>query len=137
MMAAATTCPEPARLAGLLAGTLSEHDRRDLTGHLDGCASCQASLEQLAVGDTGLALAVRAAAAEAPPPSRSKYWHAIQELQGEAPTVVRSGRVAARLNSVLLEFLEPSETPGNLGRLAHFEVEQLLGRGGMGMVLRA
>jgi serine/threonine protein kinase len=137
MMAAATTCPEPARLARLLAGTLPEGDRRDLTGHLDGCASCQASLEQLAVGDTGLAVAVRAAAAEPLPPSRSKYWHALKELEGEATTVGRSGRVASRMVSVLLEVLEPSETPGNLGRLAHFEIEQLLGRGGMGTVLRA
>src|SRR4029450_7865090 len=33
--------------------------------------------------------------------------------------------------------LAPSQKPGSLGRLAHYEVMQVIGRGGMGVVLRA
>jgi hypothetical protein len=36
-----------------------------------------------------------------------------------------------------LEFLTPSEKPGSLGRLRHYEVQEVIGRGGMGVVLRA
>jgi serine/threonine protein kinase len=36
-----------------------------------------------------------------------------------------------------LSFLSPSSEPGSLGRLDHYEVLELVGRGGMGMVLRA
>jgi hypothetical protein len=36
-----------------------------------------------------------------------------------------------------LSFLTPSPEPGSLGRLDHYEVIELVGRGGMGMVLRA
>ena len=36
-----------------------------------------------------------------------------------------------------LEFLLPSDYPGSLGRLAHYEILQVVGRGGMGLVLRA
>ncbi|HJT77127.1 MAG TPA: serine/threonine-protein kinase, partial [Gemmataceae bacterium] len=36
-----------------------------------------------------------------------------------------------------LDFLEPSDTPGSLGRLGHYEVQEVVGRGGMGVVLRA
>jgi serine/threonine protein kinase len=36
-----------------------------------------------------------------------------------------------------LDFLEPSDDPGSLGRLGHYEVQEVVGRGGMGVVLRA
>jgi hypothetical protein len=36
-----------------------------------------------------------------------------------------------------LDFLTPSEKPGSLGRLGHYEVQEVIGRGGMGVVLRA
>src|SRR5262249_35709126 len=36
----------------------------------------------------------------------------------------------------LLSFLTPSELPGSLGRLAHYEIEEVVGSGGMGVVLK-
>jgi WD40 repeat protein len=36
-----------------------------------------------------------------------------------------------------LDFLEPSARAGSLGRLGHYEVLEVVGRGGMGLVLRA
>jgi serine/threonine protein kinase len=36
-----------------------------------------------------------------------------------------------------LSFLEPSETPESLGRLLHYDVREVIGRGGFGIVLKA
>src|SRR5262249_3263669 len=35
-----------------------------------------------------------------------------------------------------LDFLDPSQKPGSLGRLDHFEVLSVVGKGGMGVVLK-
>src|SRR5262249_18442099 len=40
-------------------------------------------------------------------------------------------------DDVPLDFLAPSPTPDALGRLGHYEVREVVGRGGMGIVLRA
>src|SRR5262245_3109529 len=40
-------------------------------------------------------------------------------------------------SDVPLDFLEPSDKPGSIGRLGHYEVQEVVGRGGMGVVLRA
>jgi serine/threonine protein kinase len=36
-----------------------------------------------------------------------------------------------------LDFLEPSDKPGSIGRLGHYEVREVVGCGGMGVVLKA
>src|SRR5688572_3221126 len=37
----------------------------------------------------------------------------------------------------VLEFLAPADKPGSLGRLGHYDIQEIIGRGGMGIVLRA
>jgi hypothetical protein len=62
----------------------------------------------------------------------------IEELAGQAfnrPT--QAGPAGDDGVNVSLDFLTHSEKPDSLGRLGHYEVQEVIGRGGMGVVLRA
>ena len=54
------------------------------------------------------------------------------EPQG-APTGIDSGPSDGAES---LSFLEPSDKPGHLGRLGHYEIWQVIGKGGFGIVLK-
>src|SRR5262245_33453233 len=41
-------------------------------------------------------------------------------------------QIAAGVATAGLDFLRPSSAPGSLGRLAHYEVREVLGKGGSG-----
>jgi hypothetical protein len=68
---------------------------------------------------------------------------------GEATESVTPGPVPARPDETqaeeaggdgtgpVLDFLAPSQKPGSLGRLDHYEVLEVVGQGGFGMVLKA
>ncbi|WP_165072760.1 serine/threonine-protein kinase [Paludisphaera rhizosphaerae] len=106
-----TPC-DPARLWALDWDDLPAGELAVLERHLDSCARCRDELDRLVRTDACLA-GVRHEAER-------------DEDEEEAAVVPES-----------LDFLAPSDWPDSLGRLGTYEVRGVLGRGGMGVVLKA
>lgn len=123
-------CPDPRFFQELLHGTLSAEQQAELTRHLDACAACREKLDRLAAGDDAWLAAARDLGEQAPPePALEQVMRAIKHDAGPTETQTPAADC--------LDFLDPSEKPGHLGRLAHYEILQIIGQGGMGIVLKA
>src|SRR5262249_15424015 len=128
-----TPCPATALLQGLIEDSLPKKDEAALTAHLDSCSCCQEALERVATDGTALVDNVRAGAQDQPTPN-SAYWPALNVLEQEATRVTPRPAPTPR-PEVALDFLAPSDNAQHLGRLSHFDVVRVVGRGGMGVVL--
>lgn len=134
-MATPTNCPDPARLRDLLDGSLPEAQQAELTAHLETCESCQQAVEGLVAGrDSWVGAARQLGAGSAPldPVLKSAMEHA-REAQ---PHVATEAEADPHVE-LPRDFLSPADEPGHLGKLAHYEVFDVVGRGAMGIVLRA
>jgi WD40 repeat protein len=140
-MSATTSCPDSAQLLRLLDGELPQAEQAALTRHLDGCARCQRAVEELASGGRSWSETATHLSAEQPGGEyEPALCRAVKELAGGGPDPTRADPTTADApvaGDDGLSFLAPSDKPGRLGRLDHYEVLEVVGRGGMGVVLRA
>ncbi|MBQ18755.1 MAG: hypothetical protein CMJ65_16720 [Planctomycetaceae bacterium] len=114
------TCPPDDQLALLLSGRMDSGTEATLQQHLDNCADCQQRLEQLA----------------APASFREDV---ARQLPASAAADGGQHTVADRYGPVDptdLWFLDPPTAPGEIGRLGPYGILEVIGAGGMGVVLR-
>ncbi len=127
-------CPCTADLDGLLRGELPDDRQAELADHVGDCPGCQGKMDSLAAGgDPALSDVVRHID-QAKPPSDSAYWRALNQAEA-ALTAAYPSDGETPSGELKLDFLQPSDRPGRLGRISIFDVHRVVGRGGMGVVL--
>jgi serine/threonine protein kinase len=142
-----TACPAPAELAKLLESSRAGDAAHDeLTVHLETCGRCQTQLEQLAAGALtwdDVARRLKAGCSGGSPAQASAPLSAPRELAEaiaalKTQTFDSAGPQLADLSPDLpAGFLQPAREPGHFGQLGEFDVIEEVGRGAMGVVLRA
>ncbi|MBI3861188.1 MAG: serine/threonine protein kinase [Planctomycetia bacterium] len=139
-------CLQTDELRQMLDGSLSGERQQECTAHMDSCECCQARIEELAVEGTNLSQVV-GQLQESQPVANSAYWPALKALDRSVAPESRDSnpemqqtfvpKSSPTRRDVALDFLEPASDSAYLGRIAHFDVMRVLGRGGMGLVLEA
>ena len=134
-MQATHTCPTTEELKQLLDSHLSDDRVLACTQHMDSCSECQRKLEELAVAGTNLTSIVHNLR-NTEPVADSAYWPALRAVEGP-PDIAVTTPPETRVRDSSLNFLGPATDAAYLGRIGHFDVMRVLGRGGMGVVLEA
>lgn len=136
-----TECPPAGDLERLIHGRCTDARTSALCDHVGNCPACQKRLDAISGSASGLAEHLREASAEIPV-ADSSYWKALANAEEELrrTTVFRANGMTdtpVPRDEPNLDFLQPPDKPGQLGKLAQFDVIRIVGRGGMGVVLHA
>jgi serine/threonine protein kinase len=125
-------CPDVSSLKALLEESHDGEQDESFATHLETCRACQDTLEAL-TGSHSLSTAL-SQHLPFPADDEPALWKAIAQLEQLDEPLASVDRLPADLGQ---GFLSPTDEPGSLGRVAHYEVTSIIGLGGVGVVLKA
>jgi uncharacterized protein (TIGR03067 family) len=137
-----TACPDAGQLRALLQGSLIETEQERLNRHVEACDACQKTLDQLAA-TSWEERARRLGDAE---PASPVLQEIIRDAQSQGTPLETEALVSSAPRPTVLSgqagaddlsYLAPPAQSGNLGRLDHYEILEIIGKGGFGTVFKA
>ena len=135
-------CPVLKSLEQFSKGLLSEAELESVEAHLDTCIDCLNNLEQLSSGDLFVETVKASAGKEFP--LRPAWIRVIDQAVGlslgisHGPENNSQSHLWPTPEALdISQFLAPPQQPGEIGRIDQFGILNIIGKGGMGLVLRA
>ncbi|MGN6543636.1 MAG: serine/threonine-protein kinase, partial [Aureliella sp.] len=122
-----------AMLRSLLAGSEGSQDLLEASKHIDGCLNCQRRLRELAGSEDEW----REARDYLPPTRQDHAPEYLSRPHNRWTVPFPALRPLAWTESMAEQLLSPPSHPEMLGRIGRYEVERLIGAGGMGVVFKA
>jgi serine/threonine protein kinase len=125
-------CPQVECWQALFADTVPPDQRESYESHLESCPACQERLDR--AEEEGNAL--RKLARRLGDPTTAVADPTLEQFLGRLHEEKPPDR-SAPAEPADLYFLRPPDRPGILGTLGAYEVREVIGQGGMGVVLKA
>ena len=130
---------DPGLLRQSLDDSLSELQEDELVRHLSECSACQRELERLAAEQAEWSRVGEILKQEAQSRRRAESSGRSGPDDASSQTTDWDFGSDSRFDSAVdfaVDFLDPSATPRTLGRLGDIDIEEVIGHGGMGVVLK-
>ena len=135
MTDSSNNCPSVENLKSLIDGHLAEDESLSVQAHIDQCVACQRQLASLVAGTESWDATVGRIRESEREFQDAMFSDAMKRIK--AQETPHAGGNASGTSADPLDYLSPSDQPGSIGRLGSYEVTQVIGQGGMGIVLKA